>query len=565
MSAPGGFEELDSLTDIEALRAIAKDAVTQYQQVTIDFKKAKEHIDKLERELIRQAERIALHLRRAFARMSEKLAGEKAAGQKKLFDEAEVTAKRNSEETTLFIEDTEEASGEKASTKSRRIRGKRAPLPETLPRVDTVMDISEEQKVCGCGETLVRIGEDISERLEVVPMHFVVRRIIRPRYACSSCGGTENEPESAVQVAPVPASMIPKSYSTPSLLATCITWKYQDALPLYRQEQIFLRHGIDISRATLSRWIIEVATRCKPLIVRLKAHLMRGLLINMDETPVQVHLEEGRADTTTSYMWVARGGPPGQPVLIYIYKPTRNADLVRLLLKDYQGVLQTDGYPGYDAALKDLNAQGEVIVHVGCMVHARREFFNAQKAGSQQEGATKAIRVFKQLYDIERECDKRGLEGEEKTAFRRENALPILKAFKAWLEEQRPLVLPQSLLGEAISYTLNQWSKLVRYIDYPFVPLDNNIAENAIRPFVIGRKNWLFSGSPDGAESSAALYSLIETAKANRHEPFHYLYYLFSKLPEATTESDFDALLPFNVKREEVFSYALANWARMGS
>jgi len=529
---------IDTITDLEQLRTAAKNRIRE-----------------LENKLLLKEERIAELMRERWGRSSEKLTGGEKAAQGDLFDEIETTIRQEKEEN------------ESVPVKNHiRKRGKRAKLPESLPRIETVMDIDETEKVCGCGTALVKIGEDTSEKLEVIPARFIVRRTIRPRYACPCCGGTENEPERPVAVAPIPPSILPKTNATPSLLATIATWKFQDALPLHRQERIFARHGIDLGRATMSRWMMEVAERCKPIIQELENHIRSGPLIGMDETPTQVLGETGRADTTTSYMWLARGGPPGKMAIRFRYHPSRAASVPKDFLAGYSGVLQTDGYESYDAALRALAVEGnDTIVHAGCMTHARRMFIKADRSGKVPTSAKIALRYFKTLYAVEREATETNLDDEGRTALRKEKSLPVLVEFNAWLESRRTEVPPESLIGKAILYTLGQWPKLIRYVDYGYVPIDNNLVENAVRPFVIGRKNFLFSGSPDGATASAALYSIIETAKINGHEPFFYLYYLFSRLPYAKDAAAISELLPFNVPRKEVFDYAAVNWLALDS
>lgn len=529
---------IDTITDLEQLLAVAKNRIVE-----------------LENKLLLKEERIAELMRERWGRSSEKLTGGEKSAQGDLFDEIETTVRQEKEEL------------ESVPVKTYiRKRGKRARLPESLPRIETVIDIDETEKVCGCGAALVKIGEDTSEKLEVIPARFLVRRTIRPRYACPCCGGTENEPERPVAVAPIPPSILPKTNATPSLLATIATWKFQDALPLHRQERIFARHGIDLGRATMSRWMMEVARACKPVIQELENHIRSGPLIGMDETPTQVHGETDRADTATSYMWLARGGPPGKMAICFRYHPTRAASVPKDFLALYSGVLQTDGYESYDAALRALDAEGnDTIVHAGCMTHARRMFIKADRSGKVPTSAKIALRYFKTLYAVEREATEGNFDDEKRTALRKEKALPVLTEFKLWLDGRRGEVPPESLIGKAISYTLGQWPKLIRYIDYGFVPIDNNLVENAVRPFVIGRKNFMFSGSPDGATASASLYSIIETAKLNGHEPFFYLYYLFSHLPYAKDASSISALLPFNIDKKVVFDYAAVNWLALDS
>lgn len=544
---------IDDINDLATLRAIAK---SQQRNIT-ELNPYKERCRELEMKLLLRDERIAELLRERWSRTSEKLAGIELNRQAELFDEIEaiVHEDRPAEDTPSIT-----------IAAHVRKRGKRAKLPADLPRIETVIDIDESEKTCGCGASMVKIGEDISEKLEVIPARFLVRRTIRPRYACARCGGAENEPERPVAVAPVPPSILPKTNATPSLLATIATWKFQDALPLYRQERIFTRHGIDLGRATMSRWMLDVATRCDAVIKAIERHIRSGPLIGMDETPTQVLGEAGRSNTAVSYMWVARGGPPGSPAIRFMYKPTRATSVPQEFLARYAGVLQTDGLESYDSALRFLNEKGHSrIAHAGCMTHARRRFVQADRSGKVPTSAKKALQYFRSLYAVEKEAQELHLDDSGRMLLRREKSLPVLLEFKSWMDQRIPEVPPESLIGKAIRYTLGQWDKLIVYIDYGFVPIDNNLVENSIRPFAIGRKNFLFSGSPEGAESSAALYSIIETAKANGHEPFFYLYYLFTMLPLAHDETAVQALLPFNVSKKHVLDFAAANWAGLGS
>ena len=258
---------------------------------------------------------------------------------------------------------------------------------------------------------------------------------------------------------------------------------------------------------------------------------------------VQVMGEEDRKDTQKSYMWLARGGPPEKTVVLYEYRKTCNAHHVRDFLEGYKGYLQTDGYEGYDAAVRESPG----IIHVGCFAHARRKFFEASKSTKTPQSAEEGIKHIRKLYELETALRKENL---SETAFvceRKKQAEPILAAFRAWLNKRANEVLPSALLGKAVLYTLKQWDKLVAYLECPYLTPDNNASENAIRPFVLGRKNWLFNKSPKGAESSCGMYSLIETAKQNGTEPLKYLRELFEKAPIANSPEDWENLLPWNI------------------
>lgn len=429
---------------------------------------------------------------------------------------------------------------------TRKKKGRKK-LPEDLPRIDVVHDISEEEKDCACGSLLSRIGEDVSEKLDIVPAKIQVIRHIRPKYACRNCEGAFDN-DNTVKIAPVPAQIIPKGLATAGLLAYILIAKFCDALPFYRQEKQFIRIGIDIPRQTMCGWAMKVAETCLPLLELLQNEIRGGPLVNVDETPVQVLNEPGRSASQKSYMWVFKGGLTGKPIIVYQYHPTRSGSVAKLFLNEYQGVVQTDGYVAYDFLDK---WQG--IIHVGCWAHARRMFINVKKAGGGKKtgSADVAISMIKRLYALEKIARNNKLSSDEIYEMRQAQAKPILAKFKVWLDNKKDHVPPKSLLGKAVNYSLNQWQRLENYLKDGHAGIDNNLVENAIRPFAVGRKNWLFSGTPEGAQASALLFSLIETAKANKLEPYRYLRYLFEKIPTTHT-ADLPGLLPTNLTPEKL-------------
>jgi transposase len=396
-----------------------------------------------------------------------------------------------------------------------------------------------------CGSEKSRIGEETCEKLQIEPAKLWVEKHIRPKYACRKCEGVEDEGKT-VSIAPMPPSMIPKSITTPSLLTHIFISKFCDALPFYRQEQQFKRYGIEINRSNMCNWAMKVSDRLKPLLEMLRLWILSGPLINIDETTVQVLNEPGRKPQSKSYSWVFLGGEPGMPGLYYHYAPSRSGKIAEEFLSDYQGYVQTDGYAGYN--FLD-SKQG--IAHCGCWAHVRRKFNDVVKAAGSKNmrkgKANHALSLIRNLYLIEREAKNKGYTEEQILSIRKERSKPIIDEFEIWLKEHAPVIPPQSLLGKAFGYTLSQWPRLVKYLDNGLVRMDNNLIENAIRPFVIGRKNWLFSVSQEGARASASFYSLIETAKANDLEPYKYLKYLFGKFPFAKTSEDIFNLLPMNV------------------
>lgn len=425
----------------------------------------------------------------------------------------------------------------------RRKRPGRKAIPESIPRETVVVDIAEGEKLCGCGEELTKIGEEVSERLEIIPARIFVKRFVRPRYACGACEGSGDEERPAVRVAPAVPAIIPGSIAGASLLATVFIDKFADHLPYYRQEARFARIGVDVSRQNMATWQQKVFEAVRPLVELTKEHLRTGRVLQMDETTLQVMQEEGRENHQKSYMWLARGGPPDRPAVIYEYRETRGSRHIHGFLEGFTGFLQTDGYEGYGAALKDHPG----IVHVGCFAHARRKFVEASKLAKKPGSAEQGVAFIAKLYRIESRLRAKDLPDEEFLEERREASEPVLEKFRAWLEKQTRHVPPSSRIGTAISYTLKQWSRLIQYLECAELTPDNNAAERAIKPFVIGRKNWLFSGSPKGADSSCALYSLIETAKANGLNPHEYLRHVFDRAPFARSRRDWVALLAWNV------------------
>jgi len=468
-------------------------------------------------------EELRLLRNKIFGRRSEQLSSEelKLAG---LFDEAELPPARVQQP---------DASVEVAA----HSRGKpgRRPLPADLPREEVIHDISEEEKTCSCcGAPLVRIREETSEKLDIEPARMKVIRHIHPIYACKKC-----EEAQSMKIAPVPAQIIQKSIVTPGLLAFVLVAKFCDAIPFYRQEKQFARIGVELSRADFCHWAMEAALQCDPLIEIFIEQIRAGPVVQMDETRVQVMNELDRANTTLSFMCVIRGGPPEKPVILFRYHPSRSASIPLLYLKDYKGFLQTDGYDGY----AEVGSQPGII-HAGSFAHVRRKFDEAGIASKNAGSAHEALGRIAKIYRIERDLRAQNLSLGEFLQQRRHQVLPILEDLRQWLEAKNSQVPPSVLLGKAVGYARTQWPKLLRYLDSPYLTPDTNFVENSIRPFVIGRRNWLFSGSPRGAHSSATLYSLIETARANSIEPYRYLRHLFTKLPLAQRREDYLALTP---------------------
>ena len=322
----------------------------------------------------------------------------------------------------------------------------RKPLDPAIPRKIIVHDIDEVDKVCGCGHNLVKVGEEITERLQVIPEVVYVEQHIRPKYACRHCEGSGDEENPVFRIAPTPSTIIPGSIATAGLLAFIFVNKFVDHLPFYRQEKRFKRIGAHISRQNMSNWSLKVYEALKPLEKLLKKEVKTGPYIQMDETPLQVMGEEGKLDTSKSYMWLSRGGPPEIPIVYYNYQATRKAQFIKDFLEDYHGFLQSDGYKGYDAALKG----NKDIIHVGCLAHARREFFDATKVSKKAGSAHIALKKIANIYHKENELKTLELENDLFLERRRIEVKPILDNFKDWLDDKAQTIRHMSDTGKAI-------------------------------------------------------------------------------------------------------------------
>ena len=515
--------------DVDALKSLIAEQLARNEQLTTQNQRYKVQVLTL-------TEQLNLAIARRYAASSEKISPDQIY----LFDESEAAGCAGADTADDAAESDTTDDGV-AVAAHRRKKGGRKPLPKHLPRIDVIHVLAESERCCDHdGRLLMEIGEVTSEQLDIIPAKIQVIRHIRKQYACD-CGH-------CIKTAPLPAQPIPKSMASPGLLAHITVSKYQDALPLYRQEQILQRIGVDIPRATLANWMIQAGALIQPLINLMQDRLLSYDIVQMDETPVQVLKEAGKTAQSKSYLWLQRGGPPAHPVVLYHYDPGRGAGVAKRLLEGFRGYLQTDGYDGYNTAVATHH-----LIHVGCMAHARRRFSDALKAQGKNKRRGKAHRgltLIQKLYRVEKQA--RNLTPEKRHAQRQLHARPILDELRTWLDQVLPQVPPTSATGKALNYLHNEWGKLIRYLDDGRLEIDNNAAENAIRPFVLGRKNWLFSASVRGVKASANLYSLIETAKANDLEPYAYLRYLFTELPKAQTVEAIEALLPGNLDKDQI-------------
>jgi transposase len=490
-----------------------------------------------------QKEQIRIMKAREFGRSSEKLTVEDIR-QGRLFNEAEMLSAGPEEKPAIEVVRI-------SKTVYTRRKPGRVPLSAKLARVEVVVDIGDDERnSVPEGYELARIGEETAEQVHEIPQKYVVIRTVRPKYIVKAVAGSGMPKPSGpprMLIAPVPERILPRSIATPSLLASVLTGKFCDALPFYRQERMFKRFGLEISRQDMANWAMAVAAKLRGLIELMKDELLSAPYLHCDETWFQVMGEDDRPDTSKSYMWVMTGGSGNKRVVLYRYHATREADFISKFLATYSGFLQTDGYSGYSAI-----GEKEGIVHVACWAHARRRFVEAFEAAMKKGSAGEVIELIGAVYGVEKKLrekyfgEKGNKDVEAFSAERRELVEPILVELKAWLTTKAAEVLPKSALGTAISYTLDLWPRLVRYLDCPFLTPDNNEAERAIRPFTVGRKNWVISGSPRGAGASADLYSLIETIKLNGFEPYYAMRYIMTMLP-VTPPERLAELLPWNL------------------
>jgi len=452
---------------------------------------------------------------------------EKQAFQVDFFDEAELEVALSEIEAQLPEE-----------SPPRKPRKKREGFSDKLPRVRVDLLLSDEEK-SGASHTFF---SKVKEELDLIPAKAQVIEYWQEKAVFDGQDG-----EQSIKAAERSAHPLGKCIASVQLLAYILVAKYADALPLYRLEKILKRYGGNISRTTMANWIIRLDDVFKPLINLLREHQMDGDYLQADETRLQVLKEDGRPATSDKWMWVVRGGPPDQAAVLFEYDVSRGEDVPVRLLDGFEGVLQADGYSGYNKVCRD-----NPITRIGCWDHARRKFVDASKAaptkkkGNKVSKADVAIGKIRKLYVIEDRI--KDFAPEQKTIQRQQLSRPLLDDLKDWLQTNSRRVPKNSLTWTAIHYTLNQWDLLVGYCQDGRLHISNALAENAIRPFAVGRRNWLFADTPRGARASATVYSLIETAKANNLEPYDYLHHVLKHIAAADTLEKLEALLPWNVE-----------------
>ena len=465
---------------------------------------------------------LAHHKRIRFGQKSESLA---AAGQRDLFDETAASDQAAVEEEL----DRLAKKINPAAPRKPRVRAGRQPLPAHLPRVEHRHE--PESCACGqCGSELVKIGEDVSEQLDVEPAKFFVHRHIRPQYACKRC--------ETVTAAPVPPAVIDGGLAATGLLVWVLVAKFLDHLPLYRLAQIAARQDVPLALSTLAEWVGRLGVALQPLADRLAELQRLRPVLHADETPVQ-QLDPGGGKTKKAYLWAYRsnGLDGGPPILLFDYQTSREGRHAAAFLHGWEGHLMVDDYAGYKALFRD-----GTVTELGCWAHARRKFFDLAKANGSPVAA-RALRHIARLYRIEAKAQ--GCPPEVRQRLRAKHAKPRLKLCHAWLVKARAAVPDGSGTAKALDYTLKRWPALTRYAETGHLPIDNNPVENAIRPVAVGRKNWLFTGSERAGKRAAVIQSLLGTAKLNGLDPAAWLKDTLEKLP-AWPNSRLDDLLPLN-------------------
>lgn len=434
--------------------------------------------------------------RMLFGRRSEKLADDPSQG--RLFGDAVAPGEA--------VPPEGEDEPDPPPWRRKRHKGRR-PLPDSLPRETHEIHPPEHERTCPeCGATKVIFGQDVTEELEVVPARFFVNRYVRYKYACRQCQGH-------VSVGALPPRPLDKGVPGPGFLAQLITSKYADALPLYRQQQIYRRYGLELPRSTLCGWVAYVALTLAPIVAALKPCVRASRKIHTDDTPITVLDPSVKPiGSRRGYMWVYIGD---RDDVVFEYTNSRKRDGPESFLKGYRGYLQADAFAGYNRI-----CAGGDVTEVACWAHARRKFFDAQ--GSCGPEARRVLTLIGRLYSVERRAKRLGIEPERLSAWRQRHSRRRLAQLRVELDRLSLVVLPRSALGEALGYTLNNWQALTRYTEAPFLAIDNNHSERQIKQLVIGRKNWMFLGSDAGAENAAILYSLVVSCKLAGVDPFAY-------------------------------------------
>lgn len=480
----------------------------------------KAYIAELEQQNRWLLEQMKLLKRKQFGASSEKASDEVMEQLSLLFDEAEAY---------VYAEQKAETSV-KAHIRKKNSGSIKDVIPKDIPVEEIIHELPEGQQLCPqCGEEMVVIGTEIHESLKIKPAEAILQRDIYYTYACKNC--EKNDISTPVVKTPKEPVIIPGSFASPEAVAYIATQKFVMGSPLYRQEQEWNRKGLMLSRQTMSNWLLRCAKDwLEPVYDVLHQQLVQRDLLHADETELQVLHEPGKKAQAKSYMWLYRtSGDAEHPIVLYKYQPSRSGENPKAFLKGFHGYLQTDGYSGYNAV--------EDVIHIGCLAHARRKFEEASKAqpkGKRSPTAEQGIAYCTKLFDLEKQYAAQQLTFEERKQQRLERSKPVLDAMLVWANTRN--AAPKSKLGEALTYLKNQWEPLNNFLLDGRIEISNNRAERSIKPFVMSRKNFLFANTPLGAQSSAVIFSLIETAKENDLDPYRYLTFVLKEAPKLSVQ-----------------------------
>ena len=446
----------------------------------------------------------------------------------------------------------EAEAGEKR--KSKRINHKhgRAKLPESLPRHEIIHDLAPEEKKCPCcGELRTFIGSEISEQLEMKPFEFFVLKHVRNKYMCTACSKDCEKCDSKAhfESAAKPAAPIEKGLPGPGLLAHIIVSKLGDHLPLYRLEDIFSRVEVSIARSTMCGWMMNCSELVKPLVELMKSRVKQSKVIHTDDTTVKVQDRKLKGRCRTARVWCYLGDEDN-PYDVFDFSPDRKREHPQNFLEKFTGHLQADAYGGYDGIFaRKMSDNAQAVIEVACWAHARRKFFEAKETDGKR--SAQMLEMIRQLYAVEDEA--RAMTHDARRELRKQKSVPILATIKTWLDTEKPIVVGRSKMHEAITYALNQWEALSRYVEQGYLNIDNNAAERALKRVAIGRKNWLFAGHDEAGKSHARLWTLIASALRHGLDPQKYMRSVLAKIGQ-TNVSEIDQFLPDVWKAEDAYS-----------
>ncbi len=519
------YEELTA--QISALKKQVKVLAEKNEKLTIENKELNANYNWI-------LEQLKISKKKIYGSSAEKIAAD--YGQLNLFNEAELERQPLASEPKI-----EEITYTRKKSKKKSYDEKYGDLPVE----EIVSDLSDEEKICEkCGTEMSFMRYETRRELKIVPAKVTVVEYKKAVYVCKNCD--KNGIDGSFKTASGTPALIEKSLASPSVLAYIMNQKYSCAMPLFRQEQELKNMGVKLSRQTMANWMIAGANLLKPLYEKLREQLIQESLIHADETPVEVLCEDGKNPTATSYMWVYRtGAHAGNPVILYKYEVGRSGDYAKKFLEGFNGYLHCDGWAGYDKV--------ENAARCGCWVHLRRYFVNAFEVQPDNSDfstpAGQALLKIREIFraeklDPEKPSEKANYTLDEIAEIRKKKSAGLVEDFFDFCEKHQGISLPKSLLGKAFTYALNQRKTLETFLSDPRIELTNNAAERAVKPFVIGRKNWLFCYSPAGAQASAVIYSIIETAKANNKNPRQYLDDVFEGIRLGKSVGE---LLPWNM------------------